>query len=83
MHNIALVYDFIVANILFRKKVSHLVTFNSGQHCCQINFILIKREDIHACLDCKVIPGEYGVSQYKIVVADFYFPVHLQQSKRV
>jgi hypothetical protein len=31
--NFALAYDLIVANTLFRKRVSHLVTFSSGQHC--------------------------------------------------
>jgi hypothetical protein len=31
--NFALAYDLIVANTLFRKRVSHLVTFSSGRHC--------------------------------------------------
>jgi hypothetical protein len=31
--NFALAFDLIVANTLFRKRVSHLVTFSSGQHC--------------------------------------------------
>jgi hypothetical protein len=60
--NFALAYDLIVANTLFRKRVSHLVTFSSGQHCSQIDFILTRREDKHACLDCKVIPGECRIS---------------------
>jgi hypothetical protein len=55
--NFDLAYDLIVVNTLFRKRVSHLVTFSSGQHCSQIDFILARREDMHACLDCKVIPG--------------------------
>jgi hypothetical protein len=42
--NFALAYDLFVVNTLFRKRVSHLVTFNSGQHCSQINFILTRRE---------------------------------------
>jgi hypothetical protein len=57
MLNFALPYDLIVANTLFRKRISHLVTFSSGQHCSQIDFILARREDRHACLNCKVIPG--------------------------
>jgi hypothetical protein len=31
--NSDLVYDLIVVNTLFRKRVSHLVTFSSCQHC--------------------------------------------------
>jgi hypothetical protein len=81
--NFALAYDLIVANTLFRKSISHLVTFNSGQHCRQINFILARREDSHACLDCKVIPGECVIPQHKLVVADFRFRVRLQWSKHV
>jgi hypothetical protein len=81
--NFALAYDLIVVNTLFRKRVSHLVTFSSGQHCSQINFILVRRENRHACLDCKVIHGECDVPQHKLVVVDFHFWVHLQQSKRV
>jgi hypothetical protein len=80
--NFALAYDLIVVNILFRKRISHLVTFSSGQHCNQIDFILVIREDIHSYLDCKVIPEECAVPQHKIVVSDFCFCVRLQRSKR-
>jgi hypothetical protein len=81
--NFALAYDLIVANALFRKRFSHLVTFSSGPHCSQINFILVRREDRHTCLDCKVISGECVVRQHKFVVVDLRFPIHLQRSKRV
>jgi hypothetical protein len=73
--NFALVNDLFEANTLFRKRVSHLVTFSSGQHCSQIDFILVRREDMHACLDCKVMPGECVVPQHKLMVADFRFRV--------
>jgi hypothetical protein len=75
--NFALAYDLIVVNALFRKRVSHLVSFSSGQHCIQIDFILARREDRHICLDCKVIPGECVVPQHKLVIADFRFRVRL------
>jgi hypothetical protein len=81
--NFALAYDLIVVNTLFRKRFSHLLTFNSGQHCSQIDFILTRREDRHTCLDCKVIPGECVIPQHKLVVANFCFWVRLQPTKRV
>jgi hypothetical protein len=31
--NFVLAYNLIIANTLFRKRVSHLVIFNNGQHC--------------------------------------------------
>jgi hypothetical protein len=39
--NFALAYDLFITNTLFRKRVSHLITFSSGQHCSQIDFIII------------------------------------------
>jgi hypothetical protein len=81
--NFALAYDLIVANTHFRKRVSHLVTFSSGQNYSQIDFILTRREDRHTLLDCKVVPGECIVPQHKLVVADFHFWVRLQRSKHV
>jgi hypothetical protein len=69
--NFVLAYDLIVVNTLFRKRFSHLVTFSSGQHYSQIDFILVRREDRHACLDFKVIPDECVVPQNKLVVEDF------------
>jgi hypothetical protein len=81
--NFALAYDLFITNTLFRKRISHLVTFSSGQHCSQIDFILVRREDRHACLDCKLIPGECVMPQHKLVIADFRFRVRFQRSKRV
>jgi hypothetical protein len=75
--NFALAYDLIVANTFFRKRVSHLVTFSNDHHCSQIDFILTRRENMHVCLDCKVIPEECVIPQHKLVVADFHFRVRL------
>jgi hypothetical protein len=80
--NFALAYDLLLANTLFRKRESHLVTFHSGQYSSQIDFILARREDRRACLDCKVIPGECVVPQHKLVVADFRFRVRAHRDKR-
>jgi hypothetical protein len=81
--NFVLDYDLFVTNTLFRKRVSHLVIFSSGQHCSQIDFIPTRREDRHACLDYKVIPEECVVPQHKLVVVDFRFRVRFQRSKHV
>ena len=39
------------------------MTFRSGQHSSQIDFILARREDRCDCLDCKVIHGECVVPE--------------------
>lgn len=78
----ALAYDMVVANTLFKKRESHLVTFSSGLHSSQIDFVLSRREDRRACIDCKAIPGESVVPQHKLVVADFRFRIRVQRGKR-
>ena len=80
--NFTLAYDLLIANTLFRKRESHLVTFRSGQHSSQINYILARREDRRDCLDSKIFPGECVVPQYKLVMADFSFRVHVHRDKR-
>jgi hypothetical protein len=69
-------YNLVIANTFFRKRDSHLVTFISGHRLSQIDFVLTRREDKQACLDCKVIPGESVVPQHNIVVADFRFRIN-------
>jgi hypothetical protein len=71
--NFAVAYDLLIANTLFRKRESHLVTFRSGQHSSQVDFILATRENRRACFDCKVLPRECVVPQHKLVVVDFRF----------
>jgi len=78
----AIAYNLMVANTFFRKRQSHLVTFSSGHHASQIDFILTRREDKRTCLDCKVIPGECVVSQHKLVVADFRFRLRSRRDKQ-
>ena len=41
----AVAFDLMLANTFFQKRESHLVTFSSGQHTSQIDFILTRRED--------------------------------------
>ena len=78
----ATTFDMMVANTFFQKRKSHLVTFSSGFSCRQIDFVLTRRGDKRACVDCKVIPGECVVSQHKLVVADFCFLVQTRRAKQ-
>jgi hypothetical protein len=72
--NFSIAYDIMVANTFFRKKKSHLITFSSGQHSSQIDFVLTR-------MDCKVIPGECVLTQHKLLVADFYFQVYVRRDR--
>jgi hypothetical protein len=77
----AIAYDLIVANTFFRKKKSHLITFNSGQHSSQIDFVLTRREEKPNCMDCKVISSECVVTQHKHLVTDFCFQVCVRRDR--
>jgi hypothetical protein len=79
--NFAIAYDLMVANTFFRKKKSHLITFSSGQHSSQIDFVLTRREERPNCMDCKIIPGECVDTQHKLLVIDFYFQVCVRRDR--
>jgi len=78
----ATAFDLMIANTFFRKRESHLVTYRSGHSSSQIDFVLTRRGDKRACVDCKVLPGECVVSQHKLVVADFRFLVRAHRVKQ-
>jgi hypothetical protein len=75
-------YNLVITNTFFRKRDSHLVTFSSGHCSSQIDFVLTRREDKQACLDCKVVPRESVVPQHNRVVADFCFRIHTHRYKQ-
>jgi hypothetical protein len=79
--NFVITYDLMIANTFFIKKKSHLITFSSGQHSSQIDFVLTRREERPSCMDCKVIPGECVVIQHKLLVANFCFQVCVQRDR--
>ena len=66
VRDFAVAFDLMIANTFFRKRESHLVTFSSGQHSSQIDFVLARRKDKRACLDCKMIPGDCVVSRFHV-----------------
>jgi hypothetical protein len=79
--NFSIAYDLMVANTFFREKKSYLITFSSGQHSSQIDFVLTRREVRPNYMDCKVIPDECVVTQHKLLVADFYFQVCVRRDR--
>jgi hypothetical protein len=81
--NFAIVYDLMVANTFLKRKKSHLITFNGGQHSSQIDFVLTRREEKSNYMDYKVIPGEYVVTQHKLLMADFHFQVCVRRDRGV
>ena len=60
---------------LFKKRQSHLVTYESGGNKTAVDMILIKREHKKRIVNTKVIPGEECVHGHHLVVMDMHLKV--------
>ena len=60
---------------LFKKRHSHLVTYESGGNKTAVDMILIKREHKKRIMNTKVIPGEECVHGHHLVVMDMHLKV--------
>ena len=59
------------ANTWFGKLENHKITYSSGEAKSQIDFMLVRKQDMRKMLDCKAIPSEVVAPQRKPVVATF------------
>ncbi|GJZ48687.1 methylcrotonoyl-CoA carboxylase subunit alpha [Tanacetum coccineum] len=66
----AAAHDLVVVNSFFKKRDAHLITYHSGDHDTQINYMLVRRGDLRVCKDCKVFPGEVCFSQHRLLALD-------------
>ena len=66
----AVAYSLVVSNSLFMKRESHLVTYQSGEEQSQIDYILVKRQNITLVRNVKVISNKECVTQHKVLVCD-------------
>ena len=62
--------DMMTGNSWYKKREGHLLTYASWGALSQIDDLLTRREHKHVVKDCKVLPGEAVVSQYKLVVTE-------------
>ena len=62
--------DLLVGNTCFIKRDSHLVTYQSGDHRTQIDYVLYPKHFRKAVTNVKVIPGEECASQHQLLVCD-------------
>ena len=50
--------NLVVSNSLFKKRESHLKTYQSGENKCQIYYILVKQQNFKLVRDVKITPNE-------------------------
>ena len=77
----AVAHDLVIGNTIFKKRDSHLITFQSGDHNTQIDYVLFRRSLRKCIQDVKVIPGEECMTQHRLLVCIFKMKA-LPQTKR-
>lgn len=60
-----------ILNTFYKKPKSHLITYQSGLHESQIDFMLTVTNLRMKCHNIKTIPGEECIPQHRLLVADF------------
>ncbi|XP_045446697.1 craniofacial development protein 2-like [Melitaea cinxia] len=63
-------FDLAIVNTFFAKNTQQLITYKSGSHSTQIDYLLIRRCHIGKVTNCKVIPGESLTPQHRLLVMD-------------
>ena len=58
-----------IVNIHFKKEINKLITYSSGQHKSQIDYLMCRRSGLKSVKDCKVIPGDYVPKKLRPAVA--------------
>ena len=66
----AVANDFVIGNTFFVKRDSHLITYQSGNAKTQIDFILLRKQNLKMAKDIKVIPSEECVPQHKLLICE-------------
>ena len=59
--------NLVASSSLFRKRKSHLLTYQFGENQSQIDYILVKWQNIKLVRDVKVIPNEECVTQHNLL----------------
>ena len=57
-----------ITNTYFVKKPAHRVTYSSGRHSLQVDYIMVRRR-IKEVVDTKVVVGKSVAKQHRIVVS--------------
>ena len=66
----AQMFDIAICNTFYNKKVEYLITYRSGKTASDIDYILVRRDNLVHVRDCKVILGESSASQHRLLVME-------------
>ncbi|GKA32685.1 hypothetical protein Tco_0719052, partial [Tanacetum coccineum] len=60
----------VVANSFFKKSEAHLITFQSGGHYTQIDYLLVRKGDLRACRDWEAVETFRAIMFEKLTTLD-------------
>ncbi|VDL81880.1 unnamed protein product [Nippostrongylus brasiliensis] len=67
---LAVAHDLAICNTFFAKRESQKMTYCSEGRRTEVDHILVRRWDLKAVKDVKVLPGEVVATQHRPLVAD-------------
>ncbi|XP_063381235.1 craniofacial development protein 2-like [Cydia fagiglandana] len=70
----ATICNLAIVNTYFKKKDAHLITYSSGGHSTQVDYVLARKRQLESYRDSKVIPGEALTTQHRILVTKYKLP---------
>ncbi|XP_047107938.1 uncharacterized protein LOC124776823 [Schistocerca piceifrons] len=63
-------HDIIITNTLFKICETHLIMYYNGSNASQIDYFLLKRQNLKIMLDTKVVPYETVTMQHRSVICN-------------
>ncbi|XP_071708296.1 uncharacterized protein [Rutidosis leptorrhynchoides] len=75
-------HDLVAANSFFRKTEAQLATFHIGGHSTQIDYLLLRKGDLRACRDCRVLTTWTCSNQHILLVMDLVLQRRATRSAR-
>ena len=81
--DMAVAHDLCVVNTMFKKRVEHLLSYESDVELSQIDYLLYRRDDRGDCKNCKVLPSEGMEGHHRVVILDLKIKGHRKSKETV
>ena len=72
-----------IANIYFKKKDEHRMTYKSGGKSTQVDYVMCRRRNLKEMCDCNVIVNECVAKQHRMVVCKIALMVKKKKAEKV
>ncbi|XP_067141320.1 uncharacterized protein [Centruroides vittatus] len=63
-------HDLALANTFFKNRLTHLATYTGSGHMTQVNYWMVRRQDLKLIKNTEVIPNENIAPQHRPLIMD-------------